>query len=259
MSNIFKTNSRFAALAEDIPANNKKNDKKNKNEIKESPKENNSFKNDRPNDGFRNNGFADRRYNRYDEKESQRRREQREAEEIAIKEFEKQEKERKMAESLKIDNFPDLVVSKKAVKIEEPTVTYIDKIKESVTSKEASKKANIDPDLINLQPGWVLLKADKETGRTIFKTHPSYKYDPDNPYGEELLTPAEEGRRILKALVDLHEKRTNEYIDNYGYDTWEKMFKFPDWKEREAEMEDTSDEEDNYDDEEDYEDEQEYY
>ena len=35
MSNIFKTNSRFAVLAEDIPANNKKNDKKNINEIKE--------------------------------------------------------------------------------------------------------------------------------------------------------------------------------------------------------------------------------
>jgi hypothetical protein len=42
---------------------------------------------------------------------------------------------------------------------------------------------------------------------------------------------------VLNVLVDIHEKRTREYIEKYGYDEWEGMFKFPDWREREAYLE----------------------
>ena len=60
MSNIFKTNSRFAALADDIPA--KKDKKENKKPINETKNEEkfNSFKSD--NNSFKNDGFRDRRY-----------------------------------------------------------------------------------------------------------------------------------------------------------------------------------------------------
>jgi hypothetical protein len=51
---------------------------------------------------------------------------------------------------------------------------------------------------------------------------------------------------VLNALVELHERRTQEYIEFNGYDTWEKMFKFPGWREREAELEDDSDEDYEY-------------
>ena len=49
--------------------------------------------------------------------------------------------------------------------------------------------------------------------------------------------------------MKLHEKRTNDYINEYGYDTWEKMFKRPNW--REEELEDLSDSESEDDDDED--------
>jgi hypothetical protein len=58
---------------------------------------------------------------------------------------------------------------------------------------------------------------------------------------------------VLNALVALHEKRTAEYIELYGYDTWEKMFRSPTWdydyfdrldREYEEEMERLQEEED---------------
>ena len=46
----------------------------------------------------------------------------------------------------------------------------------------------------------------------------------------------------MNKLVNLHEKRTKEYIELYGYDTWEKMFKFPNWEEEENYFDDDEDE-----------------
>jgi hypothetical protein len=34
---------------------------------------------------------------------------------------------------------------------------------------------------------------------------------------------------VYYSLVDLHEKRTNDYINEWGYDEWEKMFRFPNY------------------------------
>ena len=42
---------------------------------------------------------------------------------------------------------------------------------------------------------------------------------------------------VFNALAELHQRRTDEYIEQYGYDEWERMFKFPDWREREAYLE----------------------
>ena len=36
---------------------------------------------------------------------------------------------------------------------------------------------------------------------------------------------------VLCALCDLHERRTQDFIELYGYDTWEKTFKWPNWEE----------------------------
>ena len=60
---------------------------------------------------------------------------------------------------------------------------------------------------------------------------------------------------VLYSLCNLYEKRTSEYIEMYGYDTWEKMFRFHnydyDWvdkldEEYELEMDKLFDEEDDY-------------
>jgi len=258
MSNAFKTNSRFAALNDDIPAKKEKKDDKKKTDNKvesindkievkpntfksEKPLNDNSRFNSFKNDGFKNDSFRDRRYNRFDERDSQRRREQYEAEEKARIEFENKEKERKKQEALQPENFPDLVIQSNKIKDENIEVkqNYIEKIKKS--QEEIKAKKSIDEDFENLKPGWIMIKRDPVTGQLIRKGKIEEDVFPEK-------TEQEIGLDIVNALVSLHERRTQEYIELYGYDTWEKMFKFPDWREREAEMEDESDdEEDEYD------------
>lgn len=274
MTNIFKSNSRFAGLTDDLPVNkDKKNntrDRKNDikddkikddNKIEKSIDKFNSFKDERHDDRFTlnrfknntNNGFSERRYGdgrRYDEKEIQRYREQREAEEKSRIEFEVKERERLTQEALKIDNFPDLVVqNKKDKKENEISMSFIEKIKKE--REYINDSISKDPDLINLKRGWVVFKCDPITHNIIVKKHPR-DIEKEN---EEILNlnkyEQERIKEAFKQLANLHEKRTNEYIEMYGYDTWEKLFKCPNWREFEAEFDDESDEE--------YEDEQEEY
>lgn len=230
MSNIFKQNSRFAALVED--KDNKKDNKKKEVQF-------NSFKNkdrSRP----------------YEDKEKFKLNKEREYEEKKRREL--KEKERIRQESLNLDNFPSLSLKENTENTENTEnsvnkLSYLDKIKANNGEKEKNKYNNIDPDLVNLKPGWVLLKRDPKTNGTIMKTHPSYSLNLEDDISE-----AEIGRDILKALADLHEKRTQEYINMYGYDTWEKMFKRPHWREEELENMTDSDE----DEDEEYEDDEEY-
>ena len=196
MSNIFKSNSRFSVLIDDIPSqnNNSKKDKEEKNQRF------NSFKSER------------------------------ESPFINYREQEQKEKERIKQESLKIENFPDLlVVSNKKVMEDIKKVSYIEKLQ-----KEDDIKKYIDTDLENLKPGWVLLKSDPLTRRTIIKHHPEINIIEKT---EKEKTEKEIAINVLNVLVDIHEKRTREYIENFGYDEWERMFKFPDWREREAYLE----------------------
>jgi len=228
MSNIFKSNSRFSSLIDDVPQKKKdsKKDlkKESKNDEKKEPEEEhfNTFKSERPlrtESTYR--GFSDRGRERY--------RLERESEIKAQRELEEREKDRIRQESLKIDNFPDLVIAPKKENNEDiPKISYIEKLK-----KEEEINNNIDNDLENLKPGWVLLKRDPLTGRTIIKNHPETSIEEKKEEKKD----KEIGIDILNALVELYKKRTDEYIDNYGYDEWERMFKFPDWREREAYLE----------------------
>lgn len=210
MSNIFKSNSRFSSLIDDISKqkNSSKNDEKVKPEY-----HSNLFKTEKPQrreTGY--NGFRDR------DRGSERYRLRIEEEIKAKREFEERENERIKLESLKIENFPDLVsISKKEENKDNMNMNYMEKL-----NKEEIK----NNDLEILKPGWVLLKRDVVTGRTITISHPKTNVEENN-----------EENNVVNLLVKLHEKRTNEYIDNYGYDEWERMFKFPDWRERETYLE----------------------
>jgi len=226
MSNIFKTNSRFASLADDIPAKkDKKEHKKPFNETKNEEKGEkfNSFKSD--NNSFKDNGFKERRYNRYYSEHY------REAEEKARK----QEEELRKQKALTPDNFPDLCLNKKEKTPILQERKYLEQLKK-VDVKYEDK--DIDPDLKNLKPGWLLIKKDKLTNKIIMKEKVSNNKTP------EILEENEQeiAINIINALAELYERRTKEYIELNGYDTWEKMFKFRDWREREAELEDDSDE-----------------
>jgi hypothetical protein len=244
MNNLFKQNSRFAALAEDNfqPQKEKKVLKQNS-DLKSDNKEErfNSFKNEISENNSLN-SFQGRepRYRLYNEIESNKVRKERLAEENNRKLKEKNEKERLEQESLKLNNFPSLVSIEKETKIKEtPQINYLAKIKKDDVST-GNKNDIQDPDLVNLKPGWVLLKRDSKTGNTIIKSHPSTPFpEKSKPEKSDL----EIGRDILKALADLHERRTKEYIDTYGEYTWEKMFKRPRWREKEEEyMTDSGDE-----------------
>lgn len=232
MSNIFKSNSRFSALVEDKKVSDKKvSDKKvskeNEKEKETAKVENkeerfNAFKSDKP---FERRGSQ---FRPYDERERERHRLEREAEIKAQKEFEEREKERLKQESLSTNNFPELTIANKKENNVDKKLNFLDTLKK----EEEVKKNDEDPDLVDLKPGWLLMKKDRETGNTVMKYGPGTTF-----YKQPKKTEHEIGLDILNALIELHERRTNEYIDLYGYETWEKMFKFPDWREREAYLE----------------------
>ena len=152
-------------------------------------------------------------------------------------EFEAREKERKKQESLSINNFPELGEDKKKTIIKQNNMNFIEKLN-SENSNEIDNKNDIDSDLVKIKPGWVLIKHDQKTGKTIRKNHPE-----DTFFFEQEVEKSDKEvvYDIIESLVKLHEKRTEEYIELNGYDTWEKMYKFPNWQE-----------EDNYSDDDEY-------
>jgi hypothetical protein len=226
MSNIFKSHSRFDALVDDTPSS--KNDKnqhqdqlkdqdrlKDQDQLKDQEKEReqnlNSFKkrDDRQSDisCFR----------PFDENEKERRRLKRESEIKAQKEFEEQERDKIKKQSLTINknNFPELLVHLKENNNSNQSESYIEKL----TKPDVVIDSNTD-----LEPGWISLKKNSSINpkKDVVKQETSQK---------ECFTD------IFNSLIELHEKRRQEYIDNYGYEKWERMFKFPNWREEESYLE----------------------
>jgi hypothetical protein len=223
MSILFKQNSRFAALAEE--------DTQSKKVKKDFKQQNNDMKskNDETNiNSFRGRGSEDR-FRCYEGIENQKSKEERLLEEKNRKLREKLEKERLEQESLKQSNFPSLDNKvKNTENTEVNNISYLDKIKQNNININKS----LDNDILNLKSGWVIIKKDENSNKIIIKSHPSTPF-PEKPKPEK--SNIEIGKNILRALSDLHERRTKEYIDNYGEYTWEKMFKRPRWSEEEAE------------------------
>lgn len=227
MSNLFKTNSRFASLIDDIPQEKKDNKRERENNDFKNNKYN-SFKNDRDNFNRRNSHYIDN-----NERDYQRER-QREEREIFKRENEEKEKERKIEESLSSINFPELVTYvKKDDYKNDKNISYIEKLKK--VEEVVTDENNIDPDLAKLKPGWMLIKRDISTGKIIIKENIIKSVNFEKTEKQIAID-------IMNKLVNLHEKRTKEYIELYGYDTWEKMFKFPNWEEEENYFDDDEDE-----------------
>lgn len=213
MSNTFKTNSRFAVLMEDVPNENKravKKEQENKiNEDNSLPKLN-SFKN---NNSF---NYERRHNNRFSEKDRQQLLEERAEAEKIRKEFEEKEKERLRDEALQSNNFPELAVGKKEEN--KPIIlNYAEKIiKEDIIVSDITEQSKN-----NMKPGWMTIKKDTKSNKII--------YEEDSEFEEKNISPKRAAQNVLNALVDLHKKRTREYIDDYGYETWENMFRFPNY------------------------------
>lgn len=234
MSNIFKSNSRFAALAEETPNIKEfKKDKKKKEDIDKKSdvsNENNSFKREensfkREENSFKREGnsfkserpYYDRNQrNYYTNKLTKEQIEKNEEEEKLRQQLIKEAKEKKIAEDMAPENFPDLV---KPHEIYVPKMDYKKFINNETAIDNEVKNKNKEDEV---PPGWCMMQYDKKTHQTI------YKYGKPT-YIEREKTEREIGIDVLNALVSLHEKRTKEYIDNYGYDEWERMFRFPNY------------------------------
>jgi len=225
MTNIFKSNSRFSALLDGTKDFKKEKEKQTKKENKEeqfiySEKKESRFK-AKPGEE------KEIKHNKLEK-----------APEINIKNEYKKEKERLNIDILSMNNFPELVSSVKKNDNKEQNISYMDALKK----KEEVEVFVGDPDLVNLYPGQLLIKKEPQTGNTIMKYGlGTVLYEEPKRSEKEIILD------IVDSLVELHEKRTEEYIELNGYDVWEKMFKYPNWEEREAylyEEDETSDEED---------------
>jgi hypothetical protein len=257
MTNIFKSNSRFSSLLDDTIDLSKKD--KNKDKVKNKVKDNVENKDDKFN-SFKSPEKTASQFNKKEnglerKSEFNGKKEFKNKEQEQKKEAEEQDKRQKQEqyklEILNINNFPELISNVKKENNQKQNASYMDILKKEQEIKDVGG----DPDLVNLEPGWLLIKKDRQTGNTISKYGiGTVFYEEPNTSEEEIILD------IVDTLVELHEKRTNEYIELNGYDVWEKMFKYPNWEEREAylyeidDVEDTSDEDDNenYDDYDDY-------
>jgi hypothetical protein len=105
--------------------------------------------------------------------------------------------------ALSINNFPDLLQTKnKENNNLKPVLNYIEKAYNNCNKGEIKRN-----EVNNIKNQWW---NEKELP---VKSEQEIAYD------------------VLNSLCELHEKRTNEYIEKYGYDYWESTFKYNDWLE----------------------------
>ncbi len=161
----------------------------------------------------------------------------------------------KLAKALSIDNFPTLGKKENKNTKEPDNNSFLAKLKNSIENDKKENEIKINQEKTKPKPGWAVISRDPLTGRSKIE------------YGEPVIpkkpekTEKEMAYDVLCALCDLHERRTEEFIECYGYDTWEKTFKSPNWREEEEYLERmdeefealmASDDEYEYDEEQDY-------
>jgi len=192
MANIFKQNSRFEALNE---SNNNGNNR-------------------------RDNGFSERRV-RSEGLGSESRRQNNNAQSFKTH-ADVAAKEQAAKLELSEDNFPALAAVAPSTAAQANYGSFSQCVK-TVIKTETPELPAVDPDLLNLEPGWLLLKHDRKTHTTIWKSNDIYDLAAIEQTPDELAWDA------LDELIALHEKRTNDFIDTWGYEEWERTFRFPNY------------------------------
>ncbi len=202
MANIFKQNTRFEALNES----------------------NNNGNNGNNGNNRRDNGFSERRVRsevRSEGLSSESRRQNNSAQSFKTQ-ADVAAKEQAAKLELSEDNFPTLAtVAPSTV----PQTNYgsFSQCVKTVIKTDALVLPTVDSDLLNLKPGWLLLKHDRKTHTTVWKSNELFNSDPVEKTPDELAWDA------LDELIALHEKRTNDFIDTWGYEEWERTFRFPNY------------------------------
>jgi hypothetical protein len=198
MANIFKQNTRFEALNESNNSNNGNN--------------------------RRDNSFSERRVRsegRDEGRSSDSRRQNNSAQSFKTQ-ADVAAKEQAAKLELSEDNFPALAAVAPSTAAHANYGSFSQCVK-TLIKTETPELPAVDPDLLNLEPGWLLLKHDRKTHTTIWKSNDIFNSEPIEKTPDELAWDA------LDELVALHEKRTNDFIDTWGYEEWERTFRFPNY------------------------------
>jgi hypothetical protein len=201
--------SRFAILSEDL--NKQETNFKKNNEIKEQPKIlnkniinnniiniNNTFKR-----SYNEKRLSNSEYIRVKDNESK-----------IKKEEEKKKLEDDKKQSLSKENFPEL--SKLVVKHKEPSaINFVHKLNQTVKTELVENKT---------ENGWITIRYDKSTSQIVMIF--------DETDEDSIIEPLSESEDVLTihntmvALAELHKRRTEEYIELWGKEDWEKSFLF---------------------------------
>jgi len=226
MRTNFKSNSRFASLAEET-TNKKDCNNKKKEEIKKicetSNNVNNSFKSEKT--SFKSENRNQRNY--YTNRISN---EKLANEQIIKKEEQEKLKQKNFERDMAPENFPNLVTNINIPLSLENTISFANALTENILKKNVSKKEEIPS-------GWCIFQLDKKTNKI------KINYE-SQTYVESKKINKKSDITVLNSLVELHEKRTKKYIELYGYDTWEKIFLFQNYDYGWADRLDEEDEED---------------
>lgn len=215
MNNLFKPNSRFAALAEDKSNLNKGT--------------NNKDNNNKGNDNYINkvSDNYDNRSNRgqgiFENNEDYMKR--KDLEQAKKKAEDKQLEIDKINKILEDPNsFPDLLGTKKNTTSQVKYISFSDKLKNTLKAEAEfeNSEAEKQKQKVLPKPGWTSIIRDPKTGKTSVISN----YIEQKP---KVKTDKEYAMEVLTALCDLHERTTQEHIDRYGYDAWERKFRDPDW------------------------------
>lgn len=244
MTNMFKSNSRFAALMEPSFNQAEKNELVSKAEKRESTIEN------KP----RNNNFLSNEsrpvYNERPSVSNEIRPVYNDSNLFSQKVIDKAQQQRKddnhqrlmneTAKILSIDNFPEMQLSKKV----EKQCSFAEKLKQKekeivetndkslekpfISFSEKLKQVDIviETKVNEIPYGWAVIKRDKITNKTTTEYNKEYENDLKRA---ENLEKKQWPIKVLGALVDLYERERDTYINKWGYDAYEEKYLDPDY------------------------------
>lgn len=126
------------------------------------------------------------------------------------------DKKKQHAIILNDNNFPNLTANNvkptNNTNIRPENTNFLEKLTTVIMEKETDMTNSEE----YILPGWLVMKRDKDTNKII------KKYGETTIFKKHRLTYNE----IIDKLVLLHDKRTEDYINTWGQDEYEKMFRF---------------------------------
>jgi hypothetical protein len=200
---------------------NRFDDMKNENE-EHNPykKQNNNQQRDR---NYSENSFRSHRQNYRDRPSQENRNKDTFLTEEKKKEIAKLKKQKETETLLQESNFPELISSKVEKDIltkSNDTILFADRIKQSIVESESnSLRKDVKP---MVEPGWVSLSFDLSNNN---RRKIQWDYGPRTYMDSQ----EDESYNVLCKLVELNEKHRTEYIEYWGDEEYEKMFKMPNY------------------------------